>query len=175
MLALGPTQLPLQWIAGTLSPMANRPRHTSPSAKFTNAWSSTSTYPYSFVAGTIHLVTGQKAKRDPGPFLNFVVKITNACTRLDVYAVIMLRRLSSWKPSYSLMSPNTRISKRPCWKSTPAPKVKTSNFTEMLLLLLSSSSSSVCCHIRFSVPSITGSSQLARLHVHMTNRSVVAE
>jgi hypothetical protein len=54
-LALGPTQLPLQWVPGILSAGEKRPRRSadpSPrnSAEVKNAWGYTSTIPYIFMS-----------------------------------------------------------------------------------------------------------------------------
>jgi hypothetical protein len=56
-LVLGPTQPPIQWVPGTLSPGVKQmgcEAHRSPpsSAKVKNEWSYTSTPPYAFMACT---------------------------------------------------------------------------------------------------------------------------
>jgi hypothetical protein len=54
-LALGPTQLPIQWVVGDVSPGVKRPGreagHSPPtSAEVTKTWTYTSTPPYIFMA-----------------------------------------------------------------------------------------------------------------------------
>jgi hypothetical protein len=57
---LGPTQSPLHWVQGALSPGIKQPKqeadHSSPShAEVNNEWSHTVTPPYAFIASIFHI------------------------------------------------------------------------------------------------------------------------